>query len=207
MADLAVLRIQREFQEVMTSDEIMRSSIKIELVNDSWTELRGEIAGPPDTPYEGGKFVLDIKVPPNYPFSPPRVRFVTAIWHPNISSVTGNICLDLLKDNWVAAMSLRTMLLSVQVLLGSPEPDDPQDAVVGRQFKSNHQMFLLTAQHWTNACAGGPHSLPDFDAKIEQLKNMGVGEHFARSVLSKENWNLQTSTAWLFGTMANPTHT
>lgn len=51
----------------------MQCSIKIELINDSWTELRGEIAGPPDTPYEGGKFVLEIKVPETYPFNPPKV--------------------------------------------------------------------------------------------------------------------------------------
>lgn len=53
--------------------QIVQCSIKIELVNDSWTELRGEIAGPPDTPYEGGKFVLEIKVPETYPFNPPKV--------------------------------------------------------------------------------------------------------------------------------------
>lgn len=45
------------------------------MVQDSWTELRGEIAGPPDTPYEGGKFQLEIKVPETYPFNPPKVRF------------------------------------------------------------------------------------------------------------------------------------
>lgn len=53
--------------------QIVQCSIKIELVNDSWTELRGEIAGPPDTPYEGGKFQLEIKVPETYPFNPPKV--------------------------------------------------------------------------------------------------------------------------------------
>lgn len=37
------------------------------------TELRGEIDGPPGTPYEGGKFSLDIKVPDTYPFNPPKV--------------------------------------------------------------------------------------------------------------------------------------
>ena len=45
----------------------------MELVNDSYTELKGEIAGPPETPYEGGNFVLDIKVPETYPFNPPKV--------------------------------------------------------------------------------------------------------------------------------------
>lgn len=58
--------------------QIVQCSIKIELINDSWTELRGEIAGPPDTPYEGGRFVLEIKVPETYPFNPPKVSKVTA---------------------------------------------------------------------------------------------------------------------------------
>lgn len=50
-------------------------SIKLELVNESWTELQGQIAGPPDTPYEGGTFLLEIKVPETYPFNPPKVFF------------------------------------------------------------------------------------------------------------------------------------
>uniref|UniRef100_A0A1B0D725 UBC core domain-containing protein n=1 Tax=Phlebotomus papatasi TaxID=29031 RepID=A0A1B0D725_PHLPP len=135
--------------------KIVQCSIKIELINDSWTELKGEIAGPPDTPYEGGKFQLEIKVPETYPFNPPKVRFITKIWHPNISSVTGAICLDILKENWAAAMTLRTVLLSLQALLSAAEPDDPQDAIVASQYKDNYEMFVLTARHWTNAYANG----------------------------------------------------
>lgn len=54
-----------------------------------------------------------------------------------------------------AAMTLRTVLLSLQALLSAAEPDDPQDAVVARQYKENIEMFKLTARHWTNAYAGG----------------------------------------------------
>lgn len=52
-------------------------------------------------------------------------------------------------------MTLRTVLLSLQALLSAAEPDDPQDAVVARQYKENLEMFKLTAKHWTNAYAGG----------------------------------------------------
>jgi len=45
----------------------------VDLIGDSYTDLKGEIAGPPDTPYEGGTFFLEIKVPETYPFNPPKV--------------------------------------------------------------------------------------------------------------------------------------
>jgi len=77
-----------------------KCAIKVDLVKDNFSELKGTIAGPPDTPYEGGTFHLDIKVPETYPFNPPKIKFITKIWHPNISSVTGAICLDILKDQW-----------------------------------------------------------------------------------------------------------
>jgi len=74
MANIATQRIKREFKEVVKSEEVARCAIKIELVNDSWSELRGEIAGPPDTPYEGGNFQLEILVPETYPFNPPKLN-------------------------------------------------------------------------------------------------------------------------------------
>lgn len=74
MANIATQRIQREFNEVSRSDEVAKNLISIELVNNSLVELRGRIAGPPDTPYEGGIFHLEIKIPETYPFNPPKVR-------------------------------------------------------------------------------------------------------------------------------------
>lgn len=53
--------------------------------------------------------------------------------HPNISSQNGAICLDILKDQWSPALTLKTALLSLQALLSAPAPNDPQDAVVAKQ--------------------------------------------------------------------------
>lgn len=52
-------------------------------------------------------------------------------------------------------MTLRTVLLSLQALLAAAEPDDPQDAVVARQYKENYPLFVKTAQYWTHFHAGG----------------------------------------------------
>ncbi|XP_069131495.1 ubiquitin-conjugating enzyme E2-22 kDa-like [Argopecten irradians] len=194
MANIATQRIKREFKEVVKSEEVAKCSINVELVNDSFTELKGEIAGPPDTPYEGGKFLLEIKIPETYPFNPPKVKFVTKIWHPNISSVTGAICLDILKDQWAAAMTLRTVLLSLQALLSAAEPDDPQDAVVAKQYKENNDIFRRTATHWTNKYAGGPNIDPVYEDLVKQLQTMGFDEHKSRVSLSTCNWDIGRAT-------------
>lgn len=199
MANIAAKRIKREFKEVMKSEEVAGGSIKLELVNDSWTELQGEIAGPPDTPYEGGTFLLEIKVPETYPFNPPKIRFMTKIWHPNVSSVTGAICLDILKDQWAAALTLRTVLLSIQALLSAAEPNDPQDAVVAKQYREDIQLFNLTARHWTNVYAGGPKVIWEFNQKVQVLLDMGIDEHQARVALSTFDWVIERATEHLFG--------
>jgi ubiquitin-conjugating enzyme (huntingtin interacting protein 2) len=134
-----------------------------------------------------------------YPFNPPKVKFLTKIWHPNISSVTGAICLDILKDQWAAAMTLRTVLLSLQALLAAAEPDDPQDAVVANQYKNNSIIFKRTARHWTNVYAGSAMAVePDYDSKVKQLVDMGFEAHKSRVALSSHLWNVEQAIESLY---------
>lgn len=65
----------------------------------------------------------------------------------------------LLLHSRAAAMTLRTVLLSLQALLSAAEPDDPQDAVVAKQYKDQPDMFRQTAKHWTFVYAGGTNIL------------------------------------------------
>lgn len=68
------------------------------------------------------------------------------VWHPNVSSVTGAICLDILKDQWSPALTMKTAMLSLQALMCSPEPNDPQDAVVATMYKERQAEFVSTAR-------------------------------------------------------------
>lgn len=70
--------------------------------------------------------MLELFLPAEYPMAPPKVRFLTRIYHPNVDKL-GRICLDILKDKWSPALQIRTVLLSIQALLSAPNPDDPLD--------------------------------------------------------------------------------
>jgi ubiquitin-conjugating enzyme (huntingtin interacting protein 2) len=85
-------RLTKELAEVGKDDKT--SGVKaVPLTPGNLRELKGTILGPEGTCYEGGVFEIDISIPKQYPFEPPKMKFTTKIWHPNISSQTGAICL------------------------------------------------------------------------------------------------------------------
>lgn len=84
----------------------------------------------------GGIFKLELFLPSDYPMAPPKIRFLTQIYHPNVDKL-GRICLDILKDKWTAALMMHSVLLSIQALLSSPNPDDPLADDVAAEWKKN----------------------------------------------------------------------
>uniref|UniRef100_A0A915CP71 E2 ubiquitin-conjugating enzyme n=1 Tax=Ditylenchus dipsaci TaxID=166011 RepID=A0A915CP71_9BILA len=199
MANIGFIRMQKECKEIITSAELLENGVTIEPVNDSLNVIIGRIRGPPDSPYENGNYTLDIKIPTEYPFKPPKVKFSTKTWHPNISSQTGAICLDILKDQWAASMTLRTVMLSIQSLLALPEPQDPQDAVVAKQCLSDPALFQATARFWSQHYANAPGEKDlELVKKYEKLMEMGVNTDEAISSLSCNNWNLSKATESIF---------
>lgn len=57
---------------------------------------KGTIMGSKDTVFEGTEYKLSLSFPNDYPFKPPKVKFETGCFHPNVD-VYGNICLDILQ--------------------------------------------------------------------------------------------------------------
>nr|XP_050051387.1 ubiquitin-conjugating enzyme E2 C-like [Dermacentor andersoni] len=84
----------------------------------------GTIQGPSGTVYEKLVYRLRLEFPSAYPYESPQVRFETPCFHPNVDT-QGNICLDILKEKWTALLDVRTVLLSIQSLLGEPNVSSP----------------------------------------------------------------------------------
>ena len=149
----------------------------VKMVNNNVRHWKGSIDGPPDSVFEGGVFQIDIKIPDKYPYIPPKMQFDTKIWHPNISSQTGAICLDILKDEWSPALTIRTALLSIQAMLTAAEPKSPQDAVVAAQYENDPEAYKKKAKEWTNLYA---NELSLQEEKIQKILDMGFSREAAK---------------------------
>merc|ERR1712216_227211 len=121
---------------------------------DNLYEWVSTILGPPESAYDGGVFFLDIKFPTDYPFKPPKVRFRTRIYHCNVNS-SGEICLDVLKDNWSPALTISKVLLSIVSLLTDPNPQDPLVGKIAQHLLEDKESHDKTATEWTKRYAQG----------------------------------------------------
>lgn len=111
-----------------------------------WT---GVLVGPSDTPYEDGVFALELKYPNEFPWKPPKARFLTKIYHPNINA-EGVVSVDVLRDQWSPALlTVEKQLLSIQSLLSDPNPEDPLVPYIAHVYKTKKELFEATAREWT----------------------------------------------------------
>ncbi|KAH9494615.1 Ubiquitin-conjugating enzyme E2 C [Bulinus truncatus] len=114
-------RLQKELRTLMISGSPGISAFP---EGDNMFKWIGTIEGGKGTVYEGLTYKLSLTFPSQYPIEAVKVRFETPCYHPNVDT-HGNICLDILKEKWSALYDVRTVLLSIQSLLGEPNIDSP----------------------------------------------------------------------------------
>ena len=108
--------------------------------------------GPDDSPFAGGVFFLNIHIPTDYPFKPPKCKFTTRIYHPNFN-FNYSICLDILEDQWSPAMTISKVLLSIFSILIDANPDDPLEPEIALVYRTNKAAYEATAREWTRKYA------------------------------------------------------
>lgn len=96
--------------------------------------------GPPDSYYSKGIFVLYLDMEDNYPAFPPKGRFCTPMYHPNINR-HGRICHSILDRNWTTDTSNLQVLNVIYSLFMVPEFSDPVNTIVTFNFHWDEVAF------------------------------------------------------------------
>ena len=114
--------------------------------------LLAVIQGPAGTPYEDGLFWIECRYPADYPISPPAMRMITKIYHPNIEK-DGTICAGMLSFDWSPVQILEKLLISLAAIVGCPILDDPLVPDVAARYIKNYEEYERVARQWTEEYA------------------------------------------------------
>lgn len=147
MSDRTLKRLNRELSIVRES-QIQHSDLgwSVGPVQDESGEIsdlrnwEGFIFGTDDSPYQGAVFRITITFTDDYPIKAPKVKFVDVPFHPNVYE-DGNICLDILKENWSPALQVPALLHSVRSLLTDPNVNSPANQTAARLYREDRAIF------------------------------------------------------------------
>ncbi|CAG0924932.1 unnamed protein product [Notodromas monacha] len=111
------------------------------------------LLGPPDTLYEGGIFKAQLVFPEEYPLRPPKMKFLTEIWHPNVHQ-SGEVCISILhepgddtygyeaaSERWLPVHTVETVLLSVISMLADPNAESPANIDAAKEMREMPDEF------------------------------------------------------------------
>jgi ubiquitin-conjugating enzyme E2 Z len=149
MSALALKRVTADIQNIKRSN-LEKEHIYVSVNDDDVFNFQALIIGPEtkDSPYQNGFYLFDINVPSNYPFSPPKVKFMTldgkTRFNPNLYKC-GKVCLSVLNTwsgpGWTSAHTLTSVLVVLQSLLHEhPIQNEPgyekEDGVKSKNYNN-----------------------------------------------------------------------
>lgn len=125
--DLAEIDQDESFRKTLNTeykdkDDILNFSLIIE---------------PDEGMYRGGRFIFDFSASQNFPHEPPKVRCRQKIYHPNID-LEGNVCLNILREDWKPVVTLKFVLIGLQV-----SPPFPNHVFQNRASSTMERPFIV----------------------------------------------------------------
>ncbi|KAF9432305.1 Ubiquitin-conjugating enzyme E2 15 [Entomortierella beljakovae] len=116
------------------------------------------IMGPQDTLYEGGFFRAILTFPLDYPLMPPKLKFTTDLYHPNVYP-NGEVCISILhppgedkygyeqaSERWSPVHTVETILVSVISMLSSPNDESPANIEAAKEWRDSYASYKKKVQ-------------------------------------------------------------
>lgn len=140
-----MLRVLKEVKDLQRHEI---DGVKVVVNEDNVMDIQAEYQGPEGTPFEGGVFRMKLMLGEDYPAGPPKGRFLTKIFHPNVSS-TGDICVNVLKRDWKPDTGLRHIFTVIRCLLVEPNPESALNEEAGKLLLEGFDAFAEKAKMMT----------------------------------------------------------
>lgn len=109
--------------------------------------------------YLGGSFTFTFVLSQNYPHEPPKVKCTQKIYHPNID-YDGNVCLNILREDWKPVLNLNAVIVGLQFLFLEPNASDPLNKPAAKHMQESNGDFLATVK---STMAGRAYKGETFD--------------------------------------------
>ncbi|KAJ5153522.1 NEDD8 conjugating enzyme [Penicillium canariense] len=106
---------------------------------------------PDEGMYKGGVFNFSFSVNQNFPHDPPKVKCTQKIYHPNID-LDGNVCLNILREDWKPVLNLNAVIVGMQFLFLEPNASDPLNKEAAEDLRTNRDGFKRNVR---SSMAGG----------------------------------------------------
>ena len=144
--------LQKQLKDLMKSNDL---GFSVGLIDENdfykWSVL---IPGPEDSLYEGGFFKAILTFPEDFPQSPPEMKFVTEMFHPNIYK-DGRVCISILHnpgldqyneqeridEKWRPSLGVEQIVVSVISMLSDPNCDSPANIDASVMFKNHRKEY------------------------------------------------------------------
>ncbi len=132
--------VKKQMPEVESGLKYSIPQARLIKQNDSTMNFDVEYTPDNSSFWFGGKYTFSFQFSDEYPDTPPKVLCKTKIYHPNID-YSGNVCLNILKKDWVPTLTLIDCILGVYQLFIEPNPNDPLNHDVANIMRNNIEQF------------------------------------------------------------------
>ncbi|KAH9279682.1 Ubiquitin-conjugating enzyme E2 G2 [Echinococcus granulosus] len=166
MSGSALKRLMAEYKQL--TDNPPEGIVAGPVDESNFFEWEAFIMGPDGTPFEGGVFASRLSFPPDYPLSPPKMRFTSNIFHPNIYP-DGRVCISILHtpgndplgyetpaERWSPVQSVEKILLSVISMLAEPNDESAANVDAAKTWRENRKLFDEMAMQSVRMSLGFP---------------------------------------------------
>eukprot|EP00039_Didymoeca_costata_P019975 m.339579 g.339579 ORF g.339579 m.339579 type:complete len:168 (+) comp18873_c0_seq1:171-674(+) len=160
----AMRRLAKEYKELRRNgpDGILAGPVS----DDNFFEWEAIIAGPVDTPFEGGLFSAQLSFPKDYPLNPPKMKFTCQMFHPNVYE-DGSVCISILHapgedpsgyeqaaERWSPVQSIEKILLSVVSILAEPNDESGANVDASKMWREDRARFLRITEQLVQKSLG-----------------------------------------------------